>query len=46
MSPPQIHTNLEEVDKYAVGSELTMEDMSKLWSTEELLGRYKRELLV
>ena len=36
-SPYQIPTNLEEVDKDAVGSELTREDVDNLWSTEDLL---------
>ena len=42
----QIPTNLEEADKYAVGAKLTREDMDKLWSTEDILGRDKRYLLV
>ena len=33
------------MDKDVVGSELTREDMDKLWSTEELLGGDKREIL-
>ena len=37
-SPPKIPTNLEELEKYEVGANLTREDMAKLWSTEQLLG--------
>ena len=32
--------------KYSVGSELTREDMAKLWLTEDLWGQDDRELLV
>ena len=42
----QIPTNLEEVDKYSVRAKLTSDDISKLWSTEDLFGRNKKELLV
>ena len=31
-SPTPIHTKLEEVGKYAIGVNLTREDMFKLWS--------------
>ena len=44
--PSQIPTNLEEADKYAIGSKLTREDMAKLWSTKDILGRDEREILV
>ena len=37
---------MEEVGKYLIGSELTREDISKLWSTEDLLVRDERGLLV
>ena len=36
-STSQILTNLEKVDKDSVGSNITREDMAKLWSTKELL---------
>ena len=45
-SPSQIPTDLEEVEKYAVGYELTREYMVKLWSTEDLLVREDRDILV
>ena len=45
-SPSQIPTNLKEVYKYAIGSDLTRGYMDKLWSTEDLLVQDKRELLV
>ena len=45
-SPSQIPTNLEDVGKGAIGSNITREDMAKIWSTEDLLGRYVRVLLV
>ena len=45
-SPSQIPTNLEEVDKDAVGSNLATENMANLWSTDELLGQDDREILV
>ena len=44
--PHQIPTNLEEMDKDAVGSNLMREDMAKIWSTKYLLGSYERGLLV
>ena len=44
--PSQIPANLEEVYRYAIGDNLTREDISKLWSTKDLLGQYKREILV
>ena len=44
--PSKIPTNLEYADTYAVGNDITIKDMDKLWSTKELLGRDKRELLV
>ena len=31
--------------KYEVGAGLTREDMAKMWSTEDILGRYEREIL-
>ena len=34
------------MDKDAVGDELTSKDMDKIWSTEDLLGQDKREILV
>ena len=37
--PSQIPTNLEEVDKYSMGVEITREDMAKLWSTYDILER-------
>ena len=37
---------MEEVDKEAVGENIPREDMTKLWSTEDLLGQDERELLV
>ena len=37
---------MEEVDKDAIGYELTREDMAKLCSTKYLLGGYERDLLV
>ena len=37
---------MEEVDKYAIGYKLMREDMAKLCSTEEILGRDETELLV
>ena len=45
-SPYKTPTNLEEVENYVIGVKLMREDMAKLWSTEELLGWDKRELLV
>ena len=45
-SPSQIPNNLEELDKDEVGSELTGEDMAKLWSNKDVFGRDKRESLV
>ena len=45
-SPSQIPTNLEEVGKYAVGADLTRDDMAKLCSTEYLLVQDEREILV
>ena len=45
-STSQILTNLEKVDKDSVGSNITREDMAKLWSTKDLLGRDKRAVLV
>ena len=45
-SPSKISTNLNEVGKDAVGADITREEMAKLWSTEELLGQNKGELLV
>ena len=45
-SPSKTPTNLEEVDKDAIGANLTREDMYKLCSTKDLLGRDERELLV
>ena len=44
--PSQITTNLDEVDRYSVGSGLIMEGMAKLRSTKDLWERDKRELLV
>ena len=44
--PSKISTNLEEVEKYGVGSELTREDMDKLWLTQNLLGWYEKDILV
>ena len=44
--PSQIPTNLEEVDKDAVGANLATENMANLWSTDELLGQDDREILV
>ena len=40
--PSQIPANLEEVYRYVIGDNLTREDISKLWSTKDLLGQYKR----
>ena len=37
---------MEDTEKYEVGAELTREDMAKLWSTENILGRDEREILV
>ena len=34
------------MDTYAVGYNLMREDMAKLWSTEELLGRDNMDILV
>ena len=45
-SPYQIPTKLEEVYKDVIGAKLTKEVMAKLCSTEDLLGRYDREILV
>ena len=44
--PSEIPTNLEEVDKDAVGADLTRDNMANMWSTEEMLGRDEKELLV
>ena len=44
--PSQIPINLEEVEKYVVGDKLTRKDMENMWSNEELLGWYKRYILV
>ena len=44
--PSQIPTNLEEVDKYAVGDKLNREEMAKLWSTKDILGHVEQEILV
>ena len=44
--PYQISNNLEEVGKDVVEDNITREDMKYLWSTEELLGQDKREILV
>ena len=45
-TPSQIPTNLEEVGKDVVGSEITRKGMAKLCSTRELLGWDVRDLLV
>ena len=45
-SPYKIPTNLEELDKDVIGAYLTKKDMTKLWSTNDLLGWDERELLV
>ena len=37
---------MEDLDKDEVGSELTGEDMAKLWSNKDVFGRDKREPLV
>ena len=42
----QIPTNLEKADKYVIGAELTRGYMEKIWSTENLLGRDDRYLLL
>ena len=34
------------MEKYAIGSKLTREDMDKMWSTNNLLGREESEILV
>ena len=34
------------MEKYAIGAELTREDMDKLWSTEDILVQDERDLLV
>ena len=39
-------TKLKEADKYVAGDEITREDMTKLCSTGDLLGRDNREILV
>ena len=44
--PSQIPTILEKVNKDAIGSKLMGEKISKLWSTEYLLGQNQRKLLV
>ena len=40
-SPYQLPTNLEEADNDVVGSDITREDIAKMWSTEDLLVRGK-----
>ena len=45
-NPSQIPTNLEEVENEAVGDDLTRDYMENIWSIEDLLGRYEREILV
>ena len=45
-SSSQIPTNLEEVETYLTGDNITREDMANLWSTKDLLGWYKRDILV
>ena len=37
-TPSQIPTNLEEVDKDAIGYKLKRNYMANLWSTKDLLG--------
>ena len=44
--PSKLPTNLEEVYWNAIGDNTTREDMAKIWSTKDLLGRDERELLV
>ena len=34
---------MEEVDKYMIKSEITREEMAKLWSTKDPLGQDERE---
>ena len=45
-SPSQLTINLKEVYKDVVGAKIMRKDMTKLWSTEDFLGRDMRELLV
>ena len=45
-SQSKILSNLEEVEKDAIGDDLTRDDMAKLWSTEDLLLRDEREIIV
>ena len=45
-SPSQIPINLDEVYQDAVEFDLTREDMANMWSTKDLLGWYKREIIV
>ena len=45
-SPYQLTNNLEEVEIFLVEDDITREDMENPWSTEELLGQDKREILV
>ena len=44
-SQSKIPTNLEEMDRGTIGANIKMEDMDKLWSTKDLMGRGEREIL-
>ena len=37
---------MEEVENYAIKAKITREDMAKMWSTNNLLVRYEREIMV
>ena len=45
-SPYKIPANLEGVDKYAIRTKLTSEEISQIWSTKDLLGQDEREILL